>query len=169
MAEQPEAQEPRSAYLLDGRRVTIADLIGVGLLAPGDALRFKRPRIGRTYTAVVTADGTLSLGGGQEFRSPSKAAEVATDMPAVDGWHPWTAASSGRSLDSLRQELLDQVAAGTVGEAVTADSGALSPQDRYEWLKEARGRADAKDPAELPVRDLLALIMVLVRQQPVGF
>lgn len=39
MAEQPEAQETRSAYLLDGRRVTIADLIGAGLLTPGDALR----------------------------------------------------------------------------------------------------------------------------------
>ena len=48
------------------------------------------------------------------------------------------------------------MAAGTVGEAITADSGAPSPQDRYEWLKEARVRADAKDPVELPARDLLA-------------
>ena len=156
MAEQAEAQETRSAYLLDGRRVTIGDLIGVGSLAPGDVLRFKRPRVGRTHKAVVTADGTLSLEGGQEFRSPSAAAKVAADMPAVDGWHAWTVASSGRSLDSLRQELLDQVAARTLGEDVTADRGAPSPQDRYEWLKEARVRADAKDPVELSVRDLLA-------------
>ncbi len=156
MAEQPEAQETRSAYLLDGRRVTIADLIGVGLLAPGDALRFKRPRVGQTHKAVVTADGALSLDGGQEFRSPSKAAKVAADMPAVDGWHAWAVTSSGRSLDSLRQELLDQVAAGAAGEAVAADSGVPSPQDRYEWLKEARVRADAKDPLEISVRDLLA-------------
>ena len=55
MAEQPETQETRSAYLLDGRRVTIADLIGAGLLAPGDALRFRRPRVGQTHKAVVTA------------------------------------------------------------------------------------------------------------------
>jgi len=34
MAEQAEAQETRSAYLLDGRRVTIGDLIGAGLLTP---------------------------------------------------------------------------------------------------------------------------------------
>jgi len=107
MAEQPEAQETRSAYLLDGRRVMIADLIGAGLLTPGDVLRFKRPRVGQVHKAVVTADSTLSLEGGQEFRSPSKAAKVAADMPAVDGWHAWTVASSGRSLDSLRQELLD--------------------------------------------------------------
>lgn len=156
MAEQPEAQETRSAYLLDGRRVTIADLIGVGLLAPGDALRFKRPRVGQAHKAIVTADGALSLEGGQEFRSPSKAAKVAADMPAVDGWHAWTLMSSGRSLDSLRQELLDQVAAGTAGGTMTADSGAPSPQDRYEWLKEARVRADARDPVEISVRDLLA-------------
>ena len=156
MAEQAEAQETRSAYLLDGRRVTIGDLIGAGLLAPSDVLRFKRPRVGRTHKAVVTADGTLSLEGGQEFRSPSAAAKVAADMPAVDGWHAWTVASSGRSLDSLRQELLDQVAARTLGEDVTADSDAPSPQDRYEWLKEARVRADAKDAVELSVRDLLA-------------
>jgi hypothetical protein len=37
MAEHPEAHEPRSAYLLDGRRVTITDLIGAGLLAPNAA------------------------------------------------------------------------------------------------------------------------------------
>jgi CBS domain-containing protein len=156
-AEQPEAaQETRSAYLLDGRRVTIADLIGAGLLAPGDVLRFKRPRVGRAHKAVVTADSTLSLEGGQDFRSPSAAAKVAADMPAVDGWHAWTVAPSGRSLDSLRQELLDQVAARTVAEAATADSGAPSLPDRYGWLKEARIRADAKDPVELSVRDLLA-------------
>jgi hypothetical protein len=156
MAEQPEAQETRSAYLLDGRRVTIADLIGAGLIAPGDALRFKRPRVGQTHKATVTSDSTLALEGGQEFRSPSKAAQVAADMSAVDGWHAWTMASSGRSLDSLRQELLDQVAAGTSGQAVTPDSGAPSLQDRYEWLKEARVRADVKKPVGLSVRDLLA-------------
>ena len=156
MTEQAEVQETRSAYLLDGRRVTIADLIGADLLAPGDALRFRRPRRGQTHKAVVTADCTLSIEGGQEFRSPSRAAKVAADMPAVDGWHAWTVASSGRSLDSLRQELLDQVAARTGSEAVTADSDAPSPQDRYAWLKEARIRADAGDPVKISVRDLLA-------------
>jgi len=156
MTEQPEVKETRSVYLLDGRRVTIADLTSVGLLAAGDALRFKRPRMGQTHKAVVTAVGTLSLEGGQEFRSPSRAAGVAADMPAVDGWHAWTVVSSGRSLDSLRQELLDQVAAGTTGETVMAESAAVSPQDRYERLKEARARADAKDPVEISIRDLLA-------------
>jgi CBS domain-containing protein len=156
MSELREAQESRSAYLLDGRRVTIADLLSSGLLADGDALRFKRPRVGQTLKSVVTADGLLSLDGGQEFKSPSRAAAVAADMPAVDGWHAWTVASSGRSLDSLRQELLDEVAAVNVDEPATVESASPSPQSRYEWLKEARGRADDQNPVEMSVRDLLA-------------
>ncbi|MGH3278296.1 MAG: hypothetical protein ACRDNW_04070 [Trebonia sp.] len=149
MAGEPEPQKPRSAYLLDGRRVTVLDLLDTGLLAIGDALRFRRPRMGETHRAVVTASGALSLDGGQEFRSPSRAAMVAADMKAVDGWHAWTVAPSGKTLDSLRQQLLDQAVSGVPDES--ADT-----QGRYEWLKDARSRADAKNPAEMPVRDLIS-------------
>jgi CBS domain-containing protein len=148
VAEEPESQQPRSAYLLDGRRVTIADLLDAGLLAPGDVLRFRRPRLGENHRAVVTPSGALALDGGQEFRSPSRAAMIAADMRAVDGWHAWTTVS-GRSLDLLRQQLLDKAATGAEDESADA-------QGRYEWLKEARTRADAKNPVGLPVRDLLA-------------
>ena len=147
MAEEAESQKPRSAYLLDGRRVTIADLLDAGLLVAGDTLRFRRPRRGENHRAVVTASGALALDGGQEFRSPSRAATVAADLRAVDGWHAWTTASS-RSLDSLRQQFLDQAATGVA-------DGSAGAQGRYEWLKEARNRADAKDPVEMTVRDLL--------------
>jgi CBS domain-containing protein len=129
--------------------VTIADLLDAGLLTVGDAVRFKRPRVGANHRAVVTAAGALALDGGQEFRSPSRAAMVAADMKAVDGWHAWTMAASGRSLDSLRQQLLDQAATGVADEFPGAPG-------RYEWLKEARARADAKNPVEMAVRDLLA-------------
>lgn len=157
MIDGEESRESRSAYLLDGRRVTIGDLIDNGLLPVGSDLRFKRPRAGQTHKAVITQAGTVSLDGGQEFRSPSRAAAVAADISAMDGWHAWTVASSGRSLDSLRQELLDQVAAGTAGEADVADSTVPDRQRRYELLKEARVRADEKDPREMSVRELLAL------------
>lgn len=150
MAGEPEPQKPRSSYLLDGRRVVIADLLDAGLLAAGDILRFKRPRRGESHRAVVTASGALALDEGQEFRSPSRAATVAADMTAVDGWHAW-ATASGRSLDSLRQQLLDQAATATGA----ADEPA-GTQERYEWLKEARARADAKTPVSMPVRDMLA-------------
>jgi CBS domain-containing protein len=149
VAEDSESQQSRSAYLRAGRRVTIADLLDAGLLAAGDAMRFKRPRMGENHRAVVTASGAIALDGGQEFRSPSRAAMVAADMKAVDGWHAWTMATSGRSLDSLRQQLLDQATTGAAEES----SGA---QARYEWLKEARTRAEAKNPVEMTVRDLLA-------------
>ena len=149
VTEEGESQRPRSAYLLDGRRVTIADLLEAGLLTAGDALRFRRPRRGENHRAVVTASGAIALEGGQEFRSPSSAARVAADMRAVDGWHAWTTVASGRSLDSLRQQLLDHAATGAVG-------GSVASEERYEWLKQARTRADAKNPFKMTVRDLLA-------------
>lgn len=151
------ARETRSMYLLDGRRVTLTDLIEAGLLSTGDALRFKRPRLGQTYSATVTEAGTVSLEGGQEFRSPSRAAAVAADMPAVDGWHAWKVASTGRSLDELRQRLLDKVVADTGGDLDTNASPLPDPQRRYEHLKEARSRADAEKPVAITVRELLAL------------
>ena len=153
MTGEPESQKAQSKYLLDGKRVTIADLLDVGLLAAGDRLKFRRPRLGETHRAVVTASGALALDRGQEFRSPSRAARVAADMSTVDGWHAWTVVTSGQSLDSLRKQLLDQAATGATDEAAGAQDG---PQGRYEWLKEARARADAKSPVEMTVRDLLA-------------
>src|SRR5260370_37405934 len=110
-----ESGDERSAYLLDGRRVTIGDLIDAGLLTPGTGLQFRRPRAGQTHRAVVTQAGTISLEEGQEFRSPSRAAVVVADVSAIDGWHAWTVIPSGRSLDSLRQDLLGQGAAGAAG------------------------------------------------------
>jgi Restriction Enzyme Adenine Methylase Associated len=121
------------------------------MLAAGATLKFKRPRIGDTHRAVVTDAGGIKLDDGQEFRSPSRAAAVAADVPAMDGWHAWVVDSSRRSLDSLRQEFLDQVAARSAGDA----SPALLRPD--EFLKDARSRADANDPVEISVRDLLTL------------
>lgn len=156
MTETPNARAARSTYLLDGRRVTISDLIYGGLLEVGTTLQFTRPRIGETHTAVVTDAGGLLLEDGREFRSPSRAAGVAADG-SIDGWHVWVARSSGRSLDSLRTELLDQVANYSNEEVDRSTSEASLPQRRHERLKEARNRADANDSMELSVRDLIAL------------
>lgn len=53
------SEEPRSraGYLLDDRRVTIADLLGCGLLKEGGRLRFVRLRIGESHEAAVTPRG----------------------------------------------------------------------------------------------------------------
>jgi CBS domain-containing protein len=147
----------RSAYLLDGRRVTLTDLLDAGLLAPGDELSFKRPRIGETYHAVVTKSGMLALEGGQEFRSPSRAAMVAADITAIDGWHAWAVASTGKSLDSLRQQLLDQAVTEAVLDIPAEATGThWDPQKRYEWLKNVRTLADGGKPVEMLVRDMVS-------------
>ena len=65
--------------------MTIAELISADLIEPGATLRFRRRRAYQTHKAAVTADGRISLEGGQVFRTPSRAAAVAADMPAVDG------------------------------------------------------------------------------------
>jgi hypothetical protein len=152
----------RSAYLLDGHRVTLADLIEGGLLVPGTRLRFDRVRLGDTHQAVVTPGGHITLDDGQTFSSPSRAAVVATGVRASDGWLAWTLESSGRTLDSLRQELLDTVAAEAtqhqpVQEEDSIEAGIPAPQQRHEFLKAARVKADNGEPEEITVRRLLEL------------
>ncbi len=61
MPKAPGGPATRSAYLLDGRRVTVSDLVTGGMLAAGAALKFKRPRIGETHRAVVTDTGGIKL------------------------------------------------------------------------------------------------------------
>lgn len=147
----------RSAYLLEGRRVTVLDLVDGGVLRAGATLKFKRPRIGATHRATVTDAGGIRLEDGQEFRSPSRAAAVAADIPAMDGWHAWVVESSRRSLDSLRQEFLDQVAARSAGETAEGEDVSTTPVRPHDFLKDARRRADAGNPVEISVRDLFAL------------
>lgn len=155
MSEAAGSPIKRSAYLLDGRRVTVRDLLDAGLLVAGATLWYKHK--GKTHHAVVTEAGGVVLDDDQEFGSLSRAAAVAAGMRAVDGWHAWAVESSRRSLDSLRQELLDRVAARTAGETVRAGETLTDSQRRYERLKKARGRADAKDPEKMSVRELIAL------------
>lgn len=165
-----QSPEPpsRASYLLDGRRVTIADLLDAGLLFEGDELTFSRPSIGETHRATVTASGKLRLSDGQEFPTPSRAARVAADGGSFDGWHYWLT-SSGKSLDSLRQTLLEQAAGDSAASSATSDPsglhfvGKFAPESvylrtiahRYEWLSHARERADSGEPLTILVSDLL--------------
>ncbi|MEU8608203.1 hypothetical protein AB0C29_09395 [Actinoplanes sp. NPDC048791] len=146
----------RTMHLLDGRRVTLADLIAAGLLKPGERVRFSRPRMGRTYVAEVLESGRLRLADGDEYRSPSRAAMVAANMRAVDGWHAWVLESTGASLDALRQDLLDQAVADTVEEAEVSDDEVGSPAQVHEWLRTARVRAEGDAPERISVRELLS-------------
>jgi CBS domain-containing protein len=161
LSETPTPHTGRSAYLLDGRRVTLADLIEGGLLTPGSGLRFDRIRLGETHHAVVTSDGHIALDDDQTFASPSRAAIVAAGVRALDGWHAWVVESSGHTLDSLRQQLLDTVAAQAAEDQLAeeeeepAQASAPAPQRRHEFLKIARTKAISGDSEEVTVRKLL--------------
>ncbi|HWS35950.1 MAG TPA: CBS domain-containing protein [Actinoplanes sp.] len=139
----------RSMHLMDGRRVTLSDLIEADLLKPGQRVCFVRPRMGTSYTAEVTDGGRLRLADGLEYRSPSRAAMVAAGMRAVDGWHAWALDPDGGTLDKLRQELLDRAVATT---SVTDDS----PARLHEWLRSVRMSAEGDGPERISVRDLIS-------------
>jgi predicted transcriptional regulator len=141
--------QARASYLLEGRRVSIADLVKAELLEVGAQLTFERPRIGETHAARVTDDSTIELVDGQQFKSPSSAAIAAVGSGSFDGWHAW-ALDDGTTLDALRQQLLDSVAAQASNEVAVQPSTA-----RHEKLKKAREEAEQGNPLTLTVRDLL--------------
>jgi CBS domain-containing protein len=141
-------------YLIDGRRVTVSDLLEAGLIEAGAKLRFKRVRIGATYHATVTDRGRIRLEpGGEEFRSPSRAAMVAAGMRAVDGWRAWWVVSQDRLLDGVRQELLDRA----ISRVAHRQSEDIDRQRIHDRLRQARSRADEHAPERISVRELLSL------------
>ncbi|MFI1987834.1 CBS domain-containing protein [Actinoplanes sp. NPDC020271] len=145
----------RSMHLMDGRRVTLSDLIEAGLLKVGEQVRFTRPRMKASYIAEITETGRLRLHDGLEYRSPSRAAMVAANMRAVDGWHAWLLESTGNSLDALRQELLDQAVATSAMHDRPHDSDESATR-LHEWLRSARIRAEGDVPDRVSVRELLS-------------
>ncbi|MFD9778351.1 CBS domain-containing protein [[Kitasatospora] papulosa] len=156
----PASPQFRTSYLLDGRRITLADLLKAGLLKEGERLRFIRPRVGETHDASVTHRGWIRLTDGEEFRSPSKAATVAVGSGSFDGWQAWQVAD-GRLLAELRQELLDRAAAEESDSAELVGlahqkHAFLKPSERHARLKEAREKATAGTPFTLSVQELLA-------------
>ncbi|MFL1430349.1 MULTISPECIES: CBS domain-containing protein [unclassified Nocardiopsis] len=141
--------QARNSYLFEGRRVSIADLVEAGLLEVGTQLTFDRPRIGETHSARVTEGSMIELVDGQQFKSPSSAAVAAVGSGSFDGWRAWVL-DDGATLDTLRQRLLDSVAAQVSDEVAVQPSTA-----RHERLKKAREEAEQGNPLTLTVRDLL--------------
>lgn len=153
---EPPKSSGRTMHLMDGRRVTLEDLIEAGLLKVGERVRFSRPRMGVTYRAEVTEPGRLRLDDGLEYRSPSRAARVAANMRAVDGWHVWVLESTDVALDSLRQELLDRAVATSAESSDGLDGVGESAARLHEWLRSVRSRAESETPERVSVRELLA-------------
>lgn len=154
---QPLENAPRrKQHIINGRRVSVRDLINALLLQPGQELIFERPRVGNVHRAVVTERGRIRLADGQEFNSPSGAADAVAGV-ATDGWMAWQVGEGGPYLSQLRRQLLESVAeevAATDAEPAAATEQASAIR-RYEELNAARERAQAGTPEELTVRDLI--------------
>lgn len=105
-------------FEIDGRRVTIRDLLDNGLLEAGAELIWRRPRVGQVHRAHVLDDGQIQLEDGRLFTAPSIAAREAAGLVAAPGWTSWTL-SNGRKLAELREDLLNSVksSGSTNGEA----------------------------------------------------
>jgi Restriction Enzyme Adenine Methylase Associated len=94
--------------MIEGRRITIADLMEAELVAPGDRLVWDRPRLGAVYRATITDRGGIELEDGRSFATPSSAAKHAARIPACDGWYVWRVEQSdGQALlHDLRKQLV---------------------------------------------------------------
>lgn len=89
-------------------QVSLADLLGAGLLTAGERLEWPRPRSGQTLYCTVEDDGRLALPDATVVGSPSAAASHAAGTGSFDGWECWRSPQrAGRTLRELRQELLD--------------------------------------------------------------
>lgn len=94
---------------VNGRRVTVPDLIDAGLLMSDEPVEFIRPRLGEHYTATIKGDGVFVLADGSEHQSPSLAAMRAADVVSYDGWYAWRVPRlGGTKLAELREEYVAQ-------------------------------------------------------------
>ncbi len=93
------------AVTVNGRRVTVLDLLGAGLIQPDEAVEFVRPRLGKRYEAVIHSDGSFRLPDGSTHQSPSLAAMRAADLVSYDGWYAWRVPRlGGTKLHELREQ-----------------------------------------------------------------
>jgi hypothetical protein len=88
------------------RRVSIADLIGAGLLTPGTVL-YARPKSHNGKQAIILSDGRIDVGGSL-FDSPSGAARFISGRNANGWWFFNVGQTDGIPLAELLQEYVDQ-------------------------------------------------------------
>lgn len=94
---------PRSRAVFS---VSVADLVGAGLLQPGETLEWPRPRLGVVLTCTVEADGTLRLPNGASYGAPSTAATHAAGGGSFDGWECWVSPTAQATLKAHRERFL---------------------------------------------------------------
>lgn len=94
---------------INGRRITVGDLIEAGFLEENERVVFNRPKVGTRYEAMINADGTFTIEDGSVWNSPSLAAMRSADLPSYDGWYAWQVPRLGSiRLNDLRNRLLEE-------------------------------------------------------------
>ncbi|WP_456823771.1 restriction system modified-DNA reader domain-containing protein [Cellulomonas sp. P5_E12] len=142
----------RNGYLFEGRRVRMTDLLDARILEPDTELEFVRPRAGRSYYAILRADGRIELENGRAYNAPSRAAVAAVGSGSFDGWFAWRVKETGEFLADAREQLLDRAAADA---KARLGGAALDTTTHHDFLKDARARARAGDPVSPSVEELL--------------
>lgn len=91
----------RKAYGVD-----LEALVRAGYLNSGDVLVGHHR--GRTYRAEVLADGRIRTPSGAAFNSPSAAAMDSLNRGSYNGWAFWRHERSGKGIDKLRSDYLEE-------------------------------------------------------------
>jgi hypothetical protein len=111
----------------------------------------------RNYLVTVAETGQLQLPDGGQAGSPSRAIKDLTGK-SVDGWYAWRTADNGKSIDDLRQQLLQQV----VRDGSNADAAELEAR-QDEFLYSALKAAESGSPRQVTVRELIGIWGARVR------
>ncbi len=128
----------------DSTAVSIADLIKLGHMKPGDVLVGGRTRFNH-LRAIVLPDGNLEVNG-KICETPSGAGKEATKLKAVNGWTFWKVGSeTGPRLNEFRRRVLGQDTASSLGP--------FNSEDFAEWWTRdigALGELVLESTGELP-------------------
>lgn len=90
--------------------VDMEKLVNAGLVNAGEVL--VGYHLGRSYKAVVQADGRIRTSSGGAFDSPSAAAMDALNRSSYNGWAFWRLERDGQSIDKLRSRYLENRSEG---------------------------------------------------------
>lgn len=94
--------------------VEISDLIGAGLIEPGQTIHSRPGKYGG-HSGTILSDGRIEVEG-QVFNSPSQAG-IFVRKKHTNGWHFWRLEANGKSpLAEVRTEYFQKVAPGTADE-----------------------------------------------------
>lgn len=86
-------------------RITLSELLRVGLLAPNTDIVWRRYS-GETHKAKLTADGKIKIASGDICPTPTAAARMLNGNRPVNGWVTWRVGDrKGPTLSQVREKL----------------------------------------------------------------